>query len=497
MQTSRLYRRIYTYIALSVALAVLLTFGVLHFYFSRNSEDRKAHFMEEQAGIVLYLIQHMEKVPTTETLQSRTRQLAKDLEWDIRYVSPPITQKYVNLLQRRPVGYVKNDDESTVLVVGAVNPQAPGEGVIEFRIPDPRFNGKKPGLFLFGGPPGPPPPRVMPPGSAGQPPPRPPRHRMPLPPQLMTPILLVGILLLTLGVLLIPLVRYLMRPFRTLSDALHKVSTGDFSQLQKMDTEFQPMVEAFNHMTTEVQAMLKEKQRLIADVSHELRSPLARIRVSMELLFKEGKGKAKYIERAIYEIEELDHLINELLDVSALELNTAQAPLEHIDVTQWVNTVLDHHQLWFEQHDVRVHRHFSSQNKSIRIEGRQHLLDRVLNNLLSNLVKHAPPDSDADLTITADSEHVTIKVRDRGPGVPPEVMHKLTEPFYRVDTSRTRKTGGTGLGLAIVQKIMILHHGEISFVSPSDGEGGLEVILQFPSAEHFYKTGPLLFPASW
>lgn len=481
MQTSRLYRRIYTYIALSVALAVLLTFGVLQFYFSQNFEDRKVHFMEEQAGIVLYLLQHMEKAQSPEALQIRVDQLATDLQWEIRYLSPPISQTYQRLLQDSSTKHVQTNNKDITLVIGALKPSDPAQGVIEFRIPKPRLEGKPPHRFFFGGPHGPP-PRAIPPNSTQQkkPLPPPPRGRMPLPPQFMTPLILVCILLFTLGLFLIPLVRYLMRPFRMLSEALHKVSTGDFRQLSKIDTEFQPLVEAFNHMTTEVQAMLKEKQRLIADVSHELRSPLARMRVGMELLSKEGKGKAKYIERAIYEIEELDHLINDLLDISALELNTAQAPLEQIDVIQWVSTTLDNHQLWFEQHDVRVHRYFDPQHKSIRIKGRKHLLDRVLNNLLSNLVKHAPSDSDADISIAFDGEQVSLKVRDRGPGVPTETMHKLTEPFYRVDTSRTRKTGGTGLGLAIVQKIMALHHGELSFATPPDGEEGLEVTLRFP-----------------
>lgn len=499
MKTSRLYRRIYTYIALSVALAVLLTFGLLQFSFSRDSNDRKAHFMEQQASIALYLVHQMKNDSPPEMLNKRIARLAEDLQWDIQYIPPPLPENYkqhLGDLQRRPVKFIERENHAQALVLGSVIPDTPEAGLLAFSIPDPHLRPHRRPPFLLGppGPPGPPHRHHGHPSSGPRenPPPKP----RGIPPHLLTPLMLVSALLLMLGLFLIPLVRYLMRPLRTLSEALHKVSSGDFSQLPEMDAEFQPMVEAFNHMTTEVQAMLKEKQRLIADVSHELRSPLARMRVSMELLSKEGKGKAKYIERAIYEIEELDHLINDLLDVSALELNAKHAPLEQIDVIQWVSSTLDSHQLWFEQHHVSVHRHFDAQGKPLRIEGRQHLLDRVLNNLLSNLIKHAPSDSDADIFINARSESVIITLRDRGPGVPPEAMAKLTEPFYRVDTSRTRRTGGTGLGLAIVQKIMALHHGEITFATPSDGDGGLEVVLRFPSAEHFHKTGPLS-PASW
>lgn len=487
MQSSRLYRRIYKYITLSVALAVVLTFGVTQLSFYLSNRERKENFaervIEHQAGIVLFLLQELQKTQPQEVLARRTEQLASDLNWQMRYIPPPVPQALQAQLQGHPLALSKKGEQT--LVLGALKPREPAVGVIEFQIPEPRLD-RKNNFPFFKGPPGPPGP-----GGPGGPPPgrRNLRQDHWIPPYLHLPLILTGVLLLLLALFLVPLVRYITRPLRTFSAAFQQVSDGNFSALPHMDPEFQPMVEAFNHMTHEIQTMLKEKQRLIADVSHELRSPLARMRVSMELLSKEGKGKAKYIERAIREIEELDHLINDLLDVSALDLNAEQAPLEQIQLLDWVQTALERHQLWFEQHHIRVKTIFP--DSSPFILGRQHLLDRALNNLLSNVVKYAPEYSQLDLFIEPGDAQVILRIRDRGPGVPAAALAKLTEPFYRVDTSRTRKTGGNGLGLAIVQKIMALHQGSVRFALPTDDEGGLMVSLCFPAIEQFRGTGRL------
>lgn len=497
LKTSRLYRRIYKYIFLSVALAVVLTFAMLQFSFHLNNQERKEnfvkHIMEHQAGTVLFLLQEVEKNQSTEVLVDRARQLGKDLNWEIRYIPSPVPDSIQKHLRQRHRAITSIQKNGQNLVFGALKPGQPEAGVLEFKMPEPHLDGRgRPPLLQRppGRPPGGPPPPGRPPGEKGPPPPR--RHpERWFPPHIQLALILISVLLILLGLFLIPLVRYFMRPLTTLSEAFNQVSDGHFNVLPEMDQEFQPMVDAFNHMTTEIQAMLKEKQRLIADVSHELRSPLARMRVSMELLAKEGKGKAKYIDRAIREIEELDHLINDLLDVSALDLNAEQSPLEKINIQEWASTILDNHELWFEQNQVEVRRHFDMQ-PPIFIQGRKHLLDRALNNLLSNLVKHAPENSHADIFIEQDQEHIILRLRDRGPGVPAAALEKLTEPFYRVDTSRTRKTGGTGLGLAIVHKIMMLHQGKVRFSTPTDAEGGLMVSLCFPVPRSFRKTGRLV-----
>lgn len=488
MQTSRLYRRIYKYITISVTLAVILTFGVTQLSFYLSNRERRENFaervIEHQAGIVLFLLQELHKTQPPEVLASRTAQLAEDLHWKMRYIPAPVPESLQAQIEDRPLTLLKKGSDT--LVLGSLTPREPGKGVIEFQIPEPRLDGKKGDFPFFKGPPR---------GPGGPPPPgrRPPHFESHwIPPYLHLPLILVCVLLLLLALFLVPLVRYIMRPLRTFSEAFQQVSDGDFSTLPAMDQEFQPLVEAFNHMTQEIQAMLKEKQRLIADVSHELRSPLARMRVSMELLSKEGKGKAKYIERAIHEIEELDHLINDLLDVSALDLNEERSPLEKIHLQSWISAALDRHQLWFEQHHIHIETRFPEDAEDILVLGRQHLLDRALNNLLSNVIKYAPKNSQVDLSLEANAEHTLVHIRDRGPGVPAAALSKLTEPFYRVDTSRTRKTGGNGLGLAIVHKVMILHQGSVRFALPTDQDGGLIVSLCFPAIAQFRGTGRLV-----
>jgi two-component system sensor histidine kinase CpxA len=224
--------------------------------------------------------------------------------------------------------------------------------------------------------------------------------------------------------------------------------------------------------------MIAEKQQLVADVSHELRSPLARLRVSLELLDKEARGNPRYIHKAIQEVENLDQLINDLLDLSGLELNPHQQALERIPLQPLLRESLEAHQLLFDKHRLQLQLQWPEHKVSI--QGRRDLLERALNNLLSNLLKYAPEGSVAEIGLFVRDQQVGLRVRDYGPGLSAEELASVGQPFYRPDSSRTRKTGGTGLGLAIVQRIMQLHRGQLLLQTPADGQGGLEAILIWP-----------------
>ncbi|MBF2054503.1 MAG: hypothetical protein IGS03_13740 [Candidatus Sericytochromatia bacterium] len=231
-------------------------------------------------------------------------------------------------------------------------------------------------------------------------------------------------------------------------------------------------------MTAKIEAMIAEKQRLVADVSHELRSPLARLRVSLELLDKEARGNPRYIHKTIQEVQNLDQLINDLLDLSGLELNPHQQTLERIPLQALLNESIEAHQLLFDKHRLQLQLQWPEHQ--ISILGRRDLLERALNNLLSNLLKYAPEGSPTEISLFVRDQQVSLRVRDHGPGLSAEELAKVGQPFYRPDSSRTRKTGGTGLGLAIVQRIMQLHRGQLLLQTPADGRGGLEAILIWP-----------------
>lgn len=497
-----LFRKLYLYAVVSVFASIVLTIFGMNLFFSRNQEDMRSKFLQDQASFINYVLQNTaaEDPDNPRRLDHQIEQIGTYVNWDISYWKNR-QQIYANTGKHKALSpeqeqlLLENQEpvvlslDTQPLIAAYLNPEKPELGYFEYT---PRFSPHGPDKE--GRPPRflepikrPPPPK----GAIMRPPPgpdsaqvRPDRHRPPPPHGLLGhwgPPLLFGLLiLLSLAVLLIPYALYIIKPFKELSTSMEKVASGDFSHPIDVSkkSEFQGIANAFNHMTERIREMIEEKQRLIADVSHELRSPLARMRVSMELLDKEGKGKKKYIERSILELEELDLLINDILDVSALELNADNYPLEKIELAQLVENNLEIHSLIFAEHQVQVMARYP--NEKVFINGRKDLLERALNNLLSNVLKYAPNSAQLDIIVFIHKDKAGIRIRDRGPGIPAEELDQILKPFYRPDVSRTRKTGGTGLGLAIVQKIMQVHKGQIRFELPEDLDGGLVAVLEWP-----------------
>ncbi|PIQ24031.1 hypothetical protein COW36_05795 [bacterium (Candidatus Blackallbacteria) CG17_big_fil_post_rev_8_21_14_2_50_48_46] len=482
-----LFRKLYLYAVLSVFIAMVLTVSVMNLLFRHNERHMHRVFLEDQVHFVQFVLQQSSQ-SQPELLQLQVEEIGSYLDWRISYwkknqmlfskgiPQPPLSVSQLNELEKKRDLLIL-DQQKPIRVASLLDPNRPELGYLQYTP-----------AFTENPPPGPPPQKLFPEAPhKGGPPPRgammpPPGRRGPPPNRPMGDPRLIYtlIILLSLGVLLIPLVLYITRPFKELSASIAKVTEGDFTRPINVgkQKEFQEIANGFNHMMSRIQEMLQEKQRLIADVSHELRSPLARMRVSLELLAKEGKGKPKYIERSIFELEELDRLINDLLDISALELNAENYPLERLELGHLLRESLEMHQYILAEKELEVITDYTTE--TILINGRRDLLHRALNNLFSNLLKYAPPGSRVDISVYCNAEKAGIRFRDRGPGLPQEELEEILKPFYRPDSSRTRKTGGNGLGLAIVDKIMRLHKGFVRFELPSDEAGGLIACLEWP-----------------
>lgn len=308
--------------------------------------------------------------------------------------------------------------------------------------------------------------------------PKPFKHRPP--PPWGGAMLPFSLTLLCLMLLLIPFVHRIVRPFNHLLASIRRVSVGNYETRLELParSEFHSLAAEFNHMTDQIQKTLAEKQRLIADVSHELRSPLARLRLSLELMERKGQVPEKYYIKAVSEVEQLDALIDDLLDSSRLELRANFAP-QTTEMNQYIQQILDKNQLLFAAHPLEVH--FKHPEEAIWCDIDQELLERTFNNLFSNTLKHARPPASLDIRLSGQGGAVEILVRDSGPGVSAEDCAKIFDPFYRTDDSRTRSTGGVGLGLAIVRKIIQLHRGEVWAEGPADGKPGLQIGMRLPA----------------
>ena len=217
--------------------------------------------------------------------------------------------------------------------------------------------------------------------------------------------------------------------------------------------------------------------RLLRDISHELRSPLARMRLAVGLARQPSGDPERQLDRLEREIERLDDLIGQVLSLA--RLNGTDAPIERepFDVDELIQEVV---------HDANFEGAVKGCKVSITgaagpwVNGNRELLRSAIENVLRNAVRYSPPGAAVEVAVEGGSGGLAVTIRDRGPGVPPGDLERIFEPFFRVAESRDRDSGGEGVGLAITSQVMRAHGG--SAKAANRGDGGLEVRLGLPPA---------------
>jgi signal transduction histidine kinase/DNA-binding response OmpR family regulator len=223
----------------------------------------------------------------------------------------------------------------------------------------------------------------------------------------------------------------------------------------------------------QAQAADEAKSQFLSSVSHELRTPLASIRLYLGLL-SQGRveHRQRYLESLAREIERLQVLIEELLDISRLDLEKTAPQWQPVDLNALLTTLVEDRTRLFTERGLHLHLDTAAELPSIAAD--PSLLEQVATNLLTNALNYTPPGGDVWLE-TASIMHeahpwIIFKVKDTGPGIAPEEQKQLFQRFYRGEAARVSKAPGTGLGLAISQSIVNLHHGQITLES-NVGEG--------------------------
>jgi two-component system, OmpR family, sensor kinase len=230
----------------------------------------------------------------------------------------------------------------------------------------------------------------------------------------------------------------------------------------------------FNQMAGRLHAQIASKEVLLRDISHELRSPLTRLRVALGLaqLSDEIEVQHHHMER---DIERLDILIGETLQLSRLSGGVPTFVNERVELGALVNEIIG---------DARLEGSVSGKSVSscavedLCVYGNAELIRRAVENVMRNAVRFEPAGGTVNVSVRSDGAGATITVRDHGHGVPPADLERIFEAFYRADESRERDSGGTGLGLAITARVMTLHGGTAKAYNASGG--GLIVELHFP-----------------
>jgi two-component system sensor histidine kinase CpxA len=249
-----------------------------------------------------------------------------------------------------------------------------------------------------------------------------------------------------------------------------------------IDDDLDRLALDFNHMAERLQGLVQAQNLLLRDVSHELRSPLARLSVALELSRREGGGHMQtHLDRIEREAERLNDLITQLLSLSYMEITQEIRDATTVSLSELVRDVLPNVQYEASLRGCHITA-IMGQNCVVRGDAR--LLESALENILRNALRYTPENGviEVDLAETeCDLQRMAeLSVCDRGPGVPAEELDAILRPFYRVDNSRQSKTGGFGVGLAIADRAVRLHGGSI--VATNRPDGGLVVRMRFPVA---------------
>lgn len=266
----------------------------------------------------------------------------------------------------------------------------------------------------------------------------------------------------------------LTSPLRRLEKAVERFGRGDLTarvNSQRRD-EMGQLARAFDQMADRIQTLLAAERRLLLDISHELRSPLARLAVAVELA-RSGEDAEVPLNRIQKEADRLNSLVGELLEVTRAEGDPTSLRLEPVQLDEVLHEVVDDCSVEAKAHDCLLE---LTAIQPAEIRGDAELLRRAIENVVRNAIRHAPPNTAVEVSLMQEAG-VWVRVRDYGPGIPEEHLPRIFDPFYRVDTARSRSSGGVGLGLAIARRAIELHRGRIT---ARNSNPGLLVEIEIP-----------------
>jgi two-component system, OmpR family, sensor histidine kinase CpxA len=295
--------------------------------------------------------------------------------------------------------------------------------------------------------------------------------------------LIIGVL--SSGLVCYLLSWYLTKPIVQLRTAARQIAAGDLTAragapaISRRD-EVAGLMRDFDAMAERLETLLKAQSRLLNDISHELRSPLARLNVALGLARQRaGVESTDMLDRIELEAARLNELIGRILTLARLEDGEQLVPQTPVPLDEIVESVSEDAE--FEAQERHCHVHTSIAEGNWEVRGNASLLHSAVENVVRNAIRYTQEGSGVEIELkseTRGAREAVLRVSDSGPGVPSDSLDKLFQPFYRLDDARGRQTGGVGLGLAITERAVRFHGGKVSaFNRP---QGGLVIEIRLP-----------------
>lgn len=279
------------------------------------------------------------------------------------------------------------------------------------------------------------------------------------------------------------LARSVARPVEALRDATRRMATGELSTRVgrprgSRNDELARLAYDFDAMAERIEALVARDRRVLQDLSHELRSPLARLQLILDLARRstDASEAASYFTQAETEIARLDRMTGEMLALSRLEGGIPGTACEELDLIESTRECVE--QALLEAQTRNITLRLAVPNEPAIVNGSAQLIERALSNLIGNAIKFSPEGGEVDVSLVMMEAFAELRVRDHGPGVPESELALMFRPFFR--GSNAVHVEGHGLGLAIVERVVKVHIGELWAHNCEDG--GLEIVLRLPLA---------------
>ena len=276
---------------------------------------------------------------------------------------------------------------------------------------------------------------------------------------------------------------YLTRPIRHLRKVSTRLAEGDLGArvtplIGSRNDELSDLGKDFDFMAARLQTLLNAQRQLLHDVSHELRSPVARMRLAVGIARQQPEKVEMALERIERETERLDELLGQILTLARLESGLSNDAKEPVSIDELLEEIIQDVGFEAQASGKAITYHASVK---ARVEGQRELLRRAFENVIRNAIKYTADASTVEVTLTAESRKPIVLIRDHGPGIPEDELGKVFRPFYRLPPEKDKtQASGYGLGLAITRRALEKHAGTVSLSNAAGG--GLRVRIQFDNA---------------
>jgi signal transduction histidine kinase len=256
-------------------------------------------------------------------------------------------------------------------------------------------------------------------------------------------------------------------PIRRIALTISYFGQGDLSArvITSREDEIGQLGRSFNQMAERLERLIVSERRLLSDISHELRSPLARLKFAVKLARTSADTKTA-LDRVERDVDRITSLVSDIVEITFVEGDPALRGAETVRLAEILDAVMQDCSLEAELRGCHLEMNGRSEGEVI---GNRELLRRAIENVVRNGIRYSPEKSIVTISVAENGHDASIAVRDHGPGVPADTLTRIFDPFYRVEEARNSTGGGSGLGLSIAKRAIELHHGSISALNASPG----------------------------